>query len=342
MTVSLVTGGAGFIGSHVADHLLKMGHKVVVMDDLSGGNANNLPHANGSLLVEHCGDSITDADAVNDLFNEHRFDYVFHLAAYAAESLSPHIRRFNYTNNLIGSVNLINAAVNADTVKRFVFTSSAAVYGISAIEAKEEQVPTPADPYGVAKYAVEMDLMLAARSFGLGYTIFRPHNVYGPRQSLYDGYRNVIGIFMHQYLMEQPMTIFGSGKQLRQFSYIDDVAPYIAESVNMDAARNHIINIGSDAEYSVNDLAVLVYEALGGKMPIPDATYLPDRHEAYVVRVDHDKSRYIFGSRNRIPLIDGLSRMAAWAKTQTLRPPTPFADIEIEKGLPPSWKELSK
>lgn len=121
---SLVTGAAGFIGSHVAEHLLARGHNVVAMDDLSGGYVENVP--TGAQFVEG---TTTDAALVNELFRRHKFDYVYHLAAYAAEGLSPFIRSFNYTNNLLGSVSLINAAVNTGGVKCFVFTSSLAVYG---------------------------------------------------------------------------------------------------------------------------------------------------------------------------------------------------------------------
>ncbi|MFZ1691816.1 MAG: NAD-dependent epimerase/dehydratase family protein, partial [Flavobacteriales bacterium] len=141
MPVSLVTGGAGFMGAHVVKELLAMGHTVVALDDLSGGFADQVdPRAT---FVKG---SITDHDLVERLFAEHRFDYVYHLAAYAAEGLSHFIRRFNYTNNLIGSVNLINASVRHG-VKCFVFTSSIAVYGALPPPMREDMVPKPEDPY---------------------------------------------------------------------------------------------------------------------------------------------------------------------------------------------------
>src|SRR5262249_13221782 len=148
MPVSLVTGGAGFLGSHVADELLKNGHQVVALDDLSGGFPDNVPKC--ARFVEG---SILDVRLLEDLFHRYAFTYVFHLAAYAAEGLSHFIRRFNYNNNLIGSVNLINACVNYD-VKCVVFTSSIAVYGSGRLPLKEEAVPVPEDPYGIAKLAV--------------------------------------------------------------------------------------------------------------------------------------------------------------------------------------------
>src|SRR5688572_26632929 len=221
----LVTGGAGFIGSHVSRHCLDMGFKVVVLDDLSGGFEDHLP--DGVIFVKG---SITDHELVTDLFNQYRFVYVYHLAAYAAEGLSHFIRRYNYETNLIGSINLINEAVK-HKVKCFVFTSSIAVYGKGQLPMSENMTPLPEDPYGISKYAVELDIRSAHEMFGLNYIIFRPHNVYGEYQNLGDKYRNVVGIFMNQVMQGQHMTIFGDGSQSRAFSYIGDIAPIIAQSV---------------------------------------------------------------------------------------------------------------
>src|ERR1700719_1169673 len=214
MSTSLVTGGAGFIGSHVADELLSRGHKVVVLDDLSGGFEDNVP--NGAVFVKG---SILDSDLIDRLFDRHNFCHVYHLAAYAAEGLSHFIKRFNYNNNLIGSVNLINAAVNHE-VKCFVFTSSIAVYGAGQSPMSEDMIPTPEDSYGIAKLAVEQELRVSHEMFGLDYIIFRPHNVYGERQNVGDRYRNVVGIFMNQLMKGEAMTIFGDGEQERHFTHI--------------------------------------------------------------------------------------------------------------------------
>src|SRR6201988_555453 len=247
MSTSLVTGGAGFIGSHVADELLSHGHKVVVLDDLSGGFEDNVP--SGAAFVKG---SILDTELIDRIFDRYSFSYVYHLAAYAAEGLSHFIKRFNYNNNLIGSVNLINAAVNHG-IKCFVFTSSIAVYGASQSPMSEDMIPVPEDSYGIAKFAVEQDLRVSHEMFGLDYIIFRPHNVYGERQNIGDRYRNVVGIFMNQLLRGEPMTMFGDGTQQRAFTHIDDVAPIIAACVDYPSSRNQVFNVGADTPYTVNE-----------------------------------------------------------------------------------------
>src|ERR1700741_888995 len=155
MSTSLVTRGAGFLGSHVADELLSHGHKVVVLDDLSGGFEDNVP--SGAVFVKG---SILDVELVDRLFERYNFANVYHLAAYAAEGLSHFIKRFNYNNNLIGSVNLINESVIHD-VRCFVFSSSIAVYGAGQTPLTEDMIPVPEDSYGIAKLAVEQELRVS-------------------------------------------------------------------------------------------------------------------------------------------------------------------------------------
>lgn len=329
----LVTGAAGFIGSHVCKHLLKANDEVFGLDDLSGGFRDYVP--SGVKFVEG---SITDASLVKKLFAEHRFEYVFHLAAYAAEGLSHFIKHFNYTNNLLGSVNLINASINHE-VKCFVFTSSIAVYGKNQLPMTEEAVPQPEDPYGIAKYAVELDLKEAHEMFGLNHVIFRPHNVYGEFQNIGDRYRNVIGIFMNQIMQRQAMTIFGDGTQTRAFSYIDDVAPVIAASVGRPDSYNEVFNVGADKPYSVNELANVVAKSMGAE---PQVKHLDARNEVVHAYSAHEKVRKHFGDLIRnVPLEEGVAKMAAWAKKAGARQGKPFAGIEIRKNLPPSWAALS-
>jgi UDP-glucose 4-epimerase len=325
----LVTGGAGFIGSHVAEHLVRKGHAVTVLDDLSGGFVDNLP--DGSKFVQG---NINDVQWVNQLFKNERYEYVFHLAAYAAEGLSHFIKRFNYNNNLIGSANLINAAINCG-VKCFVFTSSISVYGASPVlPMTEETLPHPEDPYGIAKLAVEQDLRVSKEMFGLDSIIFRPHNVYGERQNIGDKYRNVVGIFMNEILQDMPMTVFGDGTQRRAFSYIGDVAPVIAESIDVPAAYNQVFNIGADQPYSVNELARCVAQAMGIE---PNIAYLPPRNEVMNAYSSHEKVRRIFGERDMFTLEQGLGRMAAWVQQHGARSSQKFKDIEVIKNFPAAW-----
>ena len=325
----LVTGGAGFIGSHVAIDLAKQGYNVIALDDLSGGFRENLPD---TVHLEE--GSIQDRGLVDRLFEAYNFRYVFHLAAYAAEGLSHFIKHFNYQNNLIGSVNLINASVNHH-VQCFVFTSSIAVYGKGQLPMTEDMIPVPEDSYGIAKYAVEMELRVSHEMFGLNHVIFRPHNVYGEHQNIGDRYRNVIGIFMNQIMQGQPMTIFGDGEQTRAFSYISDVAPIIASSVSVPGAYNQIFNVGADQAYSVNHLAKVVAKAMGAE---PRINHLDARNEVMHAFSSHEKVAQVFGKQPQTSLEDGIQKMADWAKKVGARSSSRFENIEITIKLPASWK----
>jgi len=325
---TLVTGAAGFIGSHVVDEILARGHTVVALDDLSGGFADSV-----NPLARFIQGSILNESLIARLFDEWQFDYVFHLAAYAAEGLSHFIRRFNYINNLIGSVHLINAAVNHN-VKCFVFTSSIAVYGTNQLPMTEQTTPLPEDPYGIAKYAVELDLHAANRLFGLDSIIFRPHNVYGERQNIGDKYRNVVGIFMNNILQNKPLPIFGDGEQTRAFSYIGDVAPILAKSIEVPDAVNQTFNVGADRPYSINQLARAVCQAMGVEA---DVEHLPARPEVLQAYASHDRMRQVFNYEPRFDIEEGLTRMAAWVKKVGSRASADFGALEISKNLPPSW-----
>jgi UDP-glucose 4-epimerase len=170
--------------------------------------------------------------------------------------------------------------------------------------------------------------------YGLNYVVFRPHNVYGEHQNIGDRYRNVIGIFMNQIMQGKPMPIFGDGTQTRAFSYIDDVAPFIAKSVVTPEAWNQIINIGADTPYGVGELARVVAAAFG---VVPEIEYLPARNEVLHAWSDHAKARRIFGSSGQVSLIEGVARMAEWARRTGARASREFEDVEVTLGLPPSW-----
>lgn len=325
---ALVTGGAGFIGSHVSRELLRLGASVTILDDLSGGFEDNIP-SNARFIKG----SVTDDKLVDKIFSEGNFDYVYHFAAYAAEGLSHFIRRFNYQNNVIGSVNLINAAVRHE-VKCFVFTSSIAVYGAGQNPMKESLTPEPEDPYGIAKLSVEYDLRAANRMFGLDYVIFRPHNVYGEFQNIGDRYRNVVGIFLNQVMQGQPMTVFGDGEQKRAFSYVGDIAEQIASAPEIPGALNEVFNIGADEPFTVNELAGLISQLFDVEHTV---VHLPPRNEVVEAYADHEKLYHIFGRPRATSLREGITRMVEWAKRTGPRQSRGFKETELTKNLPDSW-----
>lgn len=330
MKKALITGGAGFIGSHVTKHCLDMGFECVVLDDLSGGFEDQVP--TDATFVKG---SITDENLLAELFETHRFNYVYHLAAYAAEGLSHFIRNFNYNNNLIGSVNLLNLAVNYK-VEHFVFTSSIACYGHAEPPFVENQNMLPVDPYAIAKYAFELDLYAAKTIWpDFNYTIFRPHNVYGENQNIGDKYRNVIGIFMNQIMQDKPLTIFGDGEQTRAFSYIDDVAIPIAKCVQIPKANGEVFNIGGDTPYTINELVAVIGKVFD---KVPSVKYLRARNEAVDAHSSHEKAAEVFGAPSNISLEDGVRKMAEWAKVVGARASEEFGNIEIAENLPEGWE----
>lgn len=324
----LVTGGAGFIGSHVAKELIKSNYQVVVLDDLSGGFKRNIPHK--AIFIQG---SILDEGLIESLFKEYNFQNVFHLAAYAAEGLSHFIRKFNYSNNVIGSINLVNAAVKYN-VERFVFTSSIAVYGSGQVPFTEETSPKPKDPYGIAKYAVELDLEAAHLQFGLNYTIFRPHNVYGVGQNLSDPYRNVVGIFMRQILNNTSLTIYGNGEQTRAFTHISSISSAIAQCIEIEATENETYNLGADKSTSINELAAMLLDITNTKNEL---IHVEARNEVMNAFSNHEKAIQHFGKSDFVSLMSGLKEVWDWAKELELKPTNSFKNIEIQKGIPKNW-----
>lgn len=328
----LVTGAAGFMGSHLVDALVAMDYEVLAMDDLSGGYEDNVNEKATFIKA-----SVADHDAVNEIFEKYRPKYVYHLAAYAAEGLSHFIRRYNYTNNLIGTVNLLNAAVNYEA-EHFVFTSSIAVYGSAPPPMTEDMKPQPEDPYGIAKYAAEQDIHLSYEMFGLPYTIFRPHNVYGERQNVADRYRNVIGIFMNHLMQGRPLPVFGDGEQSRGFTYVKDIAPVMAQAPTNPAARNQIFNLGADTPVTINELAQEIGKVMGVE---PEMRYLEARHEVVHAYAVHTKVRDAFdiSDEDETSLADGLQQMWPWVQEHGARKTPKFGEIEVPKNLPSYWLE---
>lgn len=327
----LVTGGAGFIGSHLVDYLINEKHEVTILDDLSGGLESNI-----NPKAKFFKGSIVDKKIVEELVSQN--EIIYHLAAYAAEGLSHFIRRYNYMNNLIGSINLINAAIKYK-IKHFVFTSSMAVYGEGIPPFKEEDKPNPDDPYGVAKYSVEMDLKLANKMYGLNYTIIRPHNIYGERQFLGDPYRNVIGIWMNRIMQNKEPLIYGDGKQTRAFSYVRDIVPCIAKAPFIKEANGEIINLGAEKPCTLNELAEEVCKVMKTDIkPIHTQARKEVKHAYCTI----NKSVKILKYEDKTPLKEGLKKMADWAIKRGPMEPIIWEGYELEQELPSFWKDLKK
>ena len=329
---ALITGGAGFIGSHVAEFLINQGHQVLVIDDLSGGFEDNIPK--GCLFEKKS--ILSDLHSV---FTTFKPDAVYHLAAYAAEGLSHHIPKFNYMNNLQGTVNVLTNSYK-NSVRHFVFTSSIAAYGhpVSEIPFNEDTQCRPCDPYGIAKFACEQHIEAFHSYYGSpSYTIFRPHNVFGPRQNISDPYRNVVGIFISKCLSGTPATIFGDGNQTRSFSYITTVAEAIAISPFVADAQNRKINIGGDESTSVNQLLSIITKIMGVDKKVE---YLPYRKEVAHAHCDHKLARAIFEDvySREIKIEQGLDMMIKHINNNPIPQVTECpSDIEIGNLLPHSW-----
>ena len=330
MSKVLVTGCAGLLGSHFTRHLLRQGHEVIGVDDLSGGYIDFI-HPE----VDFYERNVTDLQCLDKVFKSTKPDYVYHFAAYAAVGVSPFIRNFNYANNIVGSANVINSCINHG-VKKVIFTSSMDVYG-SVYEPPytEDLVPVPEDPYGIAKYAVEMDLKHAGRLFGLKYSIVRPHNVFGVYQNIWDKYRNVLGIWIRQTLSGQPLTIYGDGSQVRSFSDIKYYMEPFEKLMKLGDGQSY--NIGADNKISIKDASEKfcnVANKLGYKTNI---VYLEPRDEVHSAYCDHSKAKEQLGFKDETNFESLIEDMFIWASKQPMRP-VKMMNYEVEKKMYAFWK----
>jgi UDP-glucose 4-epimerase len=326
----LITGVAGLLGSRLADWILETqpDYQVVGIDDLSGGYKENI-HPKVQFYQINLNDSKLD-----QVFQQHQPDYVFHFAAYAAEGLSPFIRTYNYDNNLKATAAVVNGCIKYN-IKRLVFTSTLAVYGHGYGGIFDEtQIPKPIDPYGVAKYGCEMDIQIAGEQHGLDWCIIRPHNVYGIKQNIWDKYRNVLGIWMYQHLNGEPMSIFGDGEQTRAFSYIDDSIEPFWNAAILPKASKEIINLGGIEEYSINESNKILREIIGSSNVI----YREARHEVKHSIPTYQKSIDILGFEHKTSIKEGLTNMWEWAQKQPKRKRFVWSSYELEKGIYSFWK----
>ena len=327
----LITGVAGLLGSRLSDWIIdNTNYEVIGIDDLSGGFIDNI-----NPKVKFFKFNLTNLKKLKEIFIKEDIEIVYHFAAYAAEGLSPFIRKFNYENNIIASSNLITCSIEFN-IKRFVFASSMAVYGDKYDPPfHEDLLQSPIDPYGVAKYAVEMDLKVASKQHGLNYTIVRPHNFYGIKQNIWDKYRNVLGIWMYQILNKKNPTIFGDGSQVRAFSYVDDsVIPFWNASQN-DNCKGQIINLGGTKEYSISDACNILINVTGQNFK---PVYLEPRHESKYAWATWEKSIELLGFEHKVNLEEGTAKMWEWAKKQPNRKRFTWPEYELNKGIYQYWK----
>ena len=325
----LITGVAGLLGSRLADWLLENTDCTIIgIDDLSGGYIENV-----DTRVNFYKINLSNDNTLESIFETHKPNYVFHFAAYAAEGLSPFIRQFNYENNLIATTRLINQSIKHN-IKRFVFTSTMAVYGAATPPFLESYQQAPIDPYGIAKYACEMDIQIAGDQHGLDWCIFRPHNVYGAKQNIWDKYRNVLGIWMYQHINNLPLTIYGDGEQTRSFSYIDDCVEYLWKGAIDPMASKQIFNIGKDEACTINQACDTLIKVMGGGSKV----YLEQRHEVKDAWVSHDKIKNLLNFKNPTSLEDGLTKMWDWAKQQQNRERKLWSSYELDKGIYKFWE----
>jgi UDP-glucose 4-epimerase len=326
----LITGVAGLLGSRLSDYIIENHPEVhiVGIDDMSGGYRENV-----NSKVELWEMNLVNGN-VEECFERHQFDYVYHFAAYAAEGLSPFIRTYNYQNNLVATSRIITQCIKHN-IKRLVFTSTLAVYGHQDGNIFDEiQVPKPIDPYGVAKYGCEMDIQIAGEQHGLDWCIIRPHNVYGVKQNVWDKYRNVLGIWMYQHTINEPMTIFGDGTQTRAFSYIDDSLEPLWKASQDIRASKEIINLGGIKEYSINEANEILREVVGGGT----VKYFEGRHEVKHSIPTWQKSIDLLDFEHKTDLKEGLSKMWEWVKSQPVRERFVWPFYELDKGIYSFWK----
>lgn len=336
MSNILVTGNAGFMGSWLVDELAKKGHTVIGIDDLSGGFEENVTDSCAKFYKI----DIRNRMALQEVFRNNDIDIIYHLAAYAAEGQSVFSPIAINDINITSMNNLLVEAVNRG-VKRFVFTSSMAVYGKGWIIKElgppfDEACPRyPEDPYGAGKAYCEKMLEMFYDLHGLEYCIIRPHNVYGPRQNIADPYRNVIGIWMNRLMRNRMPIIYGDGKQTRAFSYIEDITPPLARAGFLREAKNEIINLGGDEVVNINTACGTVLGvAMSKKKPKYVATRKGEVKDAYCTI---EKSKKILRYKTRHDLVDGVTKMWKWAKQVGPQKPTYRLPLEIRKEAPRIW-----
>lgn len=312
MSRILVTGGCGFIGSHVAEALCMAGHQVLVVDDLSGGKSENLPVLYG-LQFQYC--DLVNAEVIGKICKLFRPEIIHHTASCAREGSSQFQPMWVTRQNVTATVSLLEAAIVSKSLRRFVAYSSMAIYGNQPPPFDETMDLRPVDVYGQGKSWVEGTVRILAGVHDFEWTIIRPRNVFGERQA-FDLYRNVVAIFCNRIMRYEPLYIYGDGEQRRSFSYIADSLPCYVKVTDDPVARNQIFNIGGTVPITINQLAEAVIEEFS-EYPRPEIVHLPDRPcEVKDAWCTFDKSVRVLGFKEQIGWREGIHRMASWAKMQ--------------------------
>jgi UDP-glucose 4-epimerase len=324
-----ITGIAGFLGSHLAEHFLREGHQVIGCDSLIGGEVANVPPG-----AQFHKTDIRDRDGMLRLTEG--CEVVFHSAATAYEGLSVFSPHLVSDNILTGSASVFSAAIT-NNVKRIIFCSSMARYGAGNPPFTEDQAPKPEDPYGIAKYAAELLLKNLCEVHGLEYVIAVPHNIIGPKQKYDDPYRNVASIMINLMLQGRQPIIYGDGKQERCFSYVDDVIYCLKEMVYRDNVLGEVINVGPDEDpVTINELAEVLAELLDFDLK---PVYVPTRpQEVKHATCSADKARKLLDYRNSTPLRIALQKTIDYVRERQTRPFEYHLGLEIvNHKTPETW-----
>ena len=328
----VITGVAGFLGSHLADKFLSEGYRVVGFDSLIGGYESNVPD----------GVEFYDYDLVKDAkYFEAEMrgaEMVIHAACTAYEGLSVFSPALVVSNTVQATTEVLAAAVKVG-VKKFVYLSSMARYGALQAPFTEDMVPAPQDPYGIAKLASEKLVQNVCETHGLKWVVLVPHNIIGPRQKFDDPFRNVASIMTNRMLQGKQPIIYGDGSQQRCFSFVGDVVEPLWQACNLPEAESQIINIGPDEEFvTINQLAGMLAEILEFDL---DPIYMDGRpQEVKIALCSSDKARKLLGYQTSTNLYDGLVELAEWIKDQGSRPFDYHLPIEIKSDMvPKTWTD---
>ena len=323
----LVTGVAGFLGSHLSEKLANSGYDVTGIDNMIGGYEDNIPKTIKFFKIDCC-----EFDQVKKVMKG--IDVVYHCAATAHEGLSVFSPYEITKNNYLASVSIFSAAVN-EKVERIIFCSSMARYGDQQAPFNESMKPKPIDPYAISKVASEEVLKNLCELNNIEWVIAVPHNIIGPRQKYDDPFRNVVSIMINRMLQGKAPIIYGDGKQTRCFSYIDDCLSCLIPMLDQKNLNKEIINIGPDEEFvSINKIAEICSNITGVNL---NPIYKKDRpKEVKHATCSADKARALLNYKTKVSLIDGIKNTFNYIKNRGVRPFDYNINLEIKNELTPS------